>query len=118
LHCFEHAATNGIAAPQVEKLHDEGVQLKMLQTALTLLQSPVHAHLEVWIQQNVVMLRWKTPLKTVEKMPEECVFLICPTGQHWCGAGYLLPAAGDITQFGQRRQHSCSNRQTGDAGQC
>lgn len=36
-----------ISAPQVEKLHDEGVQLKMLQTALTLLQSPVHAHLEV-----------------------------------------------------------------------
>lgn len=32
---------------QVEKMHDEGVQLKMLQTALTLLQSPVHAHLEV-----------------------------------------------------------------------
>ena len=32
---------------QVEKLHDEGVQLKILQTALTLLQSPVHAHLEV-----------------------------------------------------------------------
>ncbi len=32
---------------QVEKLHDEGMQLKMLQTTLTLLQSPAHAHLEV-----------------------------------------------------------------------
>lgn len=31
---------------QVEKLHDEGVQLKTLQTTLTLLQSPQHAHLE------------------------------------------------------------------------
>ena len=35
------------AFSQVEKLHDEAVQLKMLQTTLTLLQSPVHAHLEV-----------------------------------------------------------------------
>ena len=32
-------------------MHDEGVQLKMLQTALTLLQSPVHAHLEVRLRR-------------------------------------------------------------------
>ena len=35
-----------------------------------------------------------------------------------CGAEHLLPTAGDITQLGQRRQHSCSNRQTGDADRC
>ncbi len=33
-------------------MHDEGMQLKTLQTALTLLQSPDHAHLEVPSQHS------------------------------------------------------------------
>jgi hypothetical protein len=32
---------------QVEEMHDEGVQLKLLQTVLAMLQSSIHAHLEV-----------------------------------------------------------------------
>lgn len=39
-------AGGGCHVIQVEEMHDEGVNLKTLQTVLTMLQSPIHAHLE------------------------------------------------------------------------
>lgn len=43
---------------QVEKLRDEGVQLKILQTALTLMQSPVLAEDEVGLQPVSACICW------------------------------------------------------------
>ena len=72
---------------QVEKMHDEGVQLKVLQTALTLMQSTTLAQNEASNLKCACMLQNVPTLVTPLRL--------CPTtGGHCNGPWHLLPPAG------------------------
>jgi hypothetical protein len=73
---------------QVERLRDEGVQLKILQTALTLMQSPLLAEDEVSVTAGRCFQSMSTLIDAILHGVFEAMFV----GAGCCGrcAGHLL----------------------------
>ena len=74
---------------QVEKMNDEAVQLKLLQTALTLMQSSLLSQTEVCAVMQHRLPPQQMPLMTISVM----LLTHCDVGRHSDGAWYMLQAS-------------------------
>ena len=80
---------------QVEKMHDEAVQLKVLQTALTLMQSTMLAQNEVSISTCTNHTYHDRACFRHDKRSHAC----CHAGGHRNGAGYMFQAADQFKKY-------------------
>ncbi len=93
---------------QVERMHDEAVQLKVLQTALTLMQSTMLAQNEASIHGTSAALFLPATLS-----PRELTKGAMHAGRHCHGLGNLFQIAGQLKEHRQGHKHSSCNSTPG-----